>query len=64
MKKYLPAIFRGFCYLMVMTLTGILMPMIYSQLVNRVYLSTAESRGDGFLWIFGGLIGAIACVNC
>ena len=58
MKKYLPAIFRGFCYLMVMTLTGILMPMIYSQLVNRVYLSTAESRGDGFLWIFGGLIGA------
>lgn len=58
MKKYLPAICLGFFFLMIMTLANILMPMIYSELVNRVYLSSPETRGGNFLWIFGGLIGA------
>lgn len=58
MKKYLPAICLGFFFLMIITLTGILMPMIYAELVNRVYLSAAESRGGHFMWIFAGLVGA------
>ena len=58
MKKYLPAIGLGFFFLMIITLSGILMPMIYSELVNRVYLSSPETRGGNFMWIFIGLIGA------
>ena len=58
MKNYLPAICLGFFFLMLITLARIVMPMIYSELVNRVYLSTPESREGRFVWVFAGLIGA------
>lgn len=59
-KPYLSSICLGFLFLMVITFTGILMPMIYSKLVNDVYLSVPEDRGGNFLWIFAGLVGAYA----
>lgn len=58
MKGYLPAIGLGLFLLLLITIVGIAMPMVYSELVNRVYLSSPQERGGNFMWIFGGLVGA------
>ena len=58
MKPYLPAIGLGLFLLLLITLMGLLMPLIYSKLVNTVYLSLPESRDAGLSLTFAALVGA------
>ncbi len=57
-KKYIPLICFQLVLLLAMTGLGTLMPLIYSEIVNNVYLSEESARNDDLIFYFVCMLGA------
>ena len=55
-KKYIPYLILGLVLLLIITGATILMPKIYSELVDKVYKLPVDKRGETFMLTFALLI--------